>query len=710
MKFFEQAFALTSQPDPLKDRRLFSIVLAVSVYLFSMGVRLFDYPLWLQDALRIGDEFIMGTHDAYFWLAGAKSVGSATNQLMAILAEVISRMGNVSVGLVGFWAPAVMASLVALACFLWGRLLAGTDAGIFAGLMGSIAPGYFFRTRLGYFATDIVTLAFPLLLSYGMAAWLKPRIRPLPFWPKDETAPEDDQPLWIPLALGLVAAFFQLWHHDIQNYNAIVFCLATALVLLLGRPGSKPYLLFGLLLFSLCAFAGWYGRGAAILLFAVRNVHPKIKDFYYKHSLINFILLAAIALAGDVFLGPLRSVWHKAHVYSKPLADPAHQDMLTFPGITQSVVEAQNIPFHEIFQALAPYDWVAFLGLLGMLAVVLVQPTAIFILPLAAMSVLASKFGSRVTMFGGPAVALGMGVLISWGLGKFLPKHPSKPYAALITQALAALLLCSSWLMLYTQVGPTPVLTKNHAQALTQLAEISPPNSQVWTWWDWGYATDYYARRKSFADGGKHSGPRVFPVGLALSTPSPLHSSQMIKFITSVSNQGSDGSETYQSRPASEVNSFFGSLGVNKREFPRLPNQYMVVTWENLRLIYWISFYGTWDFVTKNGSHFQCLEINKTINIDNAQGRVMLPGEAPISVSSIEVIGPQGVQRKNYPNNVGPHLVFNQMRGEGYLLDDNAYNSMMVQLLLCEVNDPRFTEYFHLVWEGYPEVRIYQVK
>jgi dolichyl-diphosphooligosaccharide--protein glycosyltransferase len=711
MTMFERAAPFMQPEDPLKINKGVTFALGAFVYLFSGAIRCLDYPRWLDDMLRIGDEFIMGTHDAYFWLAGAKSVGSATNQIMAILTEAIARMGNVPVGQVGFWGPAVMASLVALACFLWGRLLAGTGAGVFAGIMGSLAPGYFFRTRLGYFATDIVTLTFPLLLSYGVAAWLMGRLNPLPFWPKSDQQEEvDAQPLWIPLALGLMAAFFQLWHHDIQNFNAIVFCLATLLALFLGKANARPYLLFGLLLFALCAFAGWYGRFAAILLFAVRDTHPKVKEFYYKHTLVNLALLVAIALAGDVFLGPVRSVWHKANIYLKPLADMAHQDVLTFPGITQSVVEAQNIPLHEILQALAPYDWLVFVGFLGMLAVTLVHPTAIFLLPLAGMSVLASKFGSRVTMFGGPAVALGSGILLQWALQRFLPEQRRKQYLVIVLQAALSLILIIPWLNLYSQVGPTPVLSKFHAMALTQLAQISPPNSQIWTWWDWGYATDYYARRKSFSDGGKHSGTRVFPVGLALSTPSPLHSTQVIKFITSVSTQGSDGSEVYQNKPAAEVNAFFDSLATVKREFPKLPNQYLVVTWENLRLMYWISFYGTWDFVTKNGMHFQCLEINKTINIDHNQGRVTLAGEAPITISSVDIITSQGVQRRKFSNNIGPHLIFNQLRGEGYLMDDNGYNSMMVQLLISDLNDPRFTDYFSLAWEGFPEVRIYQVK
>ena len=53
-------------------------MLAVGVVVFavSFGFRCLDYPAWNHDQFKVGNEFIMGTHDAYYWLAGAVGVGA----------------------------------------------------------------------------------------------------------------------------------------------------------------------------------------------------------------------------------------------------------------------------------------------------------------------------------------------------------------------------------------------------------------------------------------------------------------------------------------------------------------------------------------------------------------------------------------------------------------------------------------------------------
>jgi hypothetical protein len=42
-------------------------------------------------------------------------------------------------------------------------------------------------------------------------------------------------------------------------------------------------------------------------------------------------------------------------------------------------------------------------------------------------------------------------------------------------------------------------------------------------------------------------------------------------------------------------------------------------------------------------------------------------------------------------------------------MDDLAYNSMAVQLLIGDPGRPELTRYFKLVHEGFPLVRIYEV-
>ena len=256
-------------------------------------------------------------------------------------------------------------------------------------------------------------------------------------------------------------------------------------------------------------------------------------------------------------------------------------------------------------------------------------------------------------------------------------------------------------------MGPTPVLSKSHVKSLEALHNISPSNSQVWTWWDWGYATDYYAKRKSFADGGKHGGSRVFPLGLALSTSNPMQSAQMMKYCAAL---GGDPGTAWQLSTPREVQNLVQAMGSEKLDLPPTPNQYLVVTWENFRILYWISFYGTWNFVTKSSSPFNTAPLpgGKFDLSDKGVITLSATGEK-VPVQSVVVLTSKGVNRQTYPGNTGPHLIYSENRNEGLILDDRAMNSMMVQLLIRDHKDPRIAEHFSLVWDSYPEVRIYRV-
>ena len=84
-----------------------------------------------------------------------------------------------------------------------------------------------------------------------------------------------------------------------------------------------------------------------------------------------------------------------------------------------------------------------------------------------------------MSMFGGPGVALGVGALTVWSLRWLLPDAPFRKWILTLVPAALALALLFPWLRVYVTVPATPVLSKPHALALTRLAELSPPNSQV---------------------------------------------------------------------------------------------------------------------------------------------------------------------------------------------------------------------------------------
>jgi hypothetical protein len=83
---------------------------------------------------------------------------------------------------------------------------------------------------------------------------------------------------------------------------------------------------------------------------------------------------------------------------------------------------------------------------------------------------------------------------------------------------------------------------------------------------------------------------------------------------------------------------------------------------------------------------------------------------APIAVKSVDGLSAQGARRALFPvNPAAPHLIINDVAKHVILMDDAAYNSMAVQLLIGDPARAELASYFKLVHEGFPLVRIYEV-
>ena len=379
---------------------------------------------------------------------------------------------------------------------------------------------------------------------------------------------------------------------------------------------------------------------------------------------------------------------------------------IAYPSITQSVIEAQNLPLGQVLGKIFPWAAITAVGLLGFLVVLIARPSALFLLPFGVFALAAVKMGARTTMFGGPVFALGLVLPLAWAANRYLPDRPWRVFATWGLQAgLLALLLIPYFP--YSNLPLTPVLSKEHCLALKALEPITPQNSRIWTWWDWGYATQYYARRMSFADGARHDGGYVFPLGAALTMPNPRQSSQLIEYSATVDYQPW---KVWDTKDASEVVDFLRSLGLKNYNFQPSDKQYLVVAKENLQLISWISFYGSWNLVNKDGSHAFAKKITTGFDVNVDKGIITIKGtNRHIEMKSIDYFSEERGLRKVYNNNSNFHAVLNKISGDYFIFDDLAYNSMMVQLLISPPDDKQFTPFFKLVFDGFPFVRVYEV-
>lgn len=706
--------AVGLRPSPRTDWA-WLLLLTVLTYAFACAVRLADAPAWRHPSLIVGGEYIAATHDAYAWLAGALGVGDFTGYAFTGLTRFLLRITGAEPGNLAFWGPAFLGALAAPVTLFWGWFLGGRTAGLTAGLLGAILPGFFVRTRLGYWDTDLFTLFGSLLAALFLACLVGLRTGRFGN-PAERSRPVS--PLWA-LAAGVVARLAALPHSDIFRLDILSFALAVPLLLLLARGRERREGLRDLTVFGLAAFAGWrqgdpswqYAVGlgaAAFLAFAERLPSPAARRLAENAWTWGASLL--LLGLGIHILDPAWTLLEKAGVYLQPVAENARTAAggPLWPGITQSIREARVVPLDDLLTRLSGSLWASCLGLLGFAVVLTLRPEAVLLLPMLGLGLSSIWLGNRFGMFAGPAVMLGLGVSLDFLLRRVLRGRRLEAFLALVGQGLLAAVLALPLGDMYRGLPATPVLDRVHAETLQDLGLMAPPDARIWTWWDFGYATQYFARRMTPTDGGRHAGRDIFPLALALTTPDARQAAAMIRFAAS---HGFDPASEWDRLPAAEVQAGIQGLDRIAPGPWAGPRQYLVVTWENLELAGWITFYGCWDVTRGQGQGMRAKRLAENFRLDRDNG-TLNPENAsfPIALGGLDVLSADGSERKDYGREKAPRLLINPDRRDAFLVDAALARSMLVRLLLDDPATPDLAASFHLVLDAFPHVRVYEVR
>jgi hypothetical protein len=734
-RYTELGKFLDDRPDFRADWKQLAL-LALAGFSLTLAVRLLEAANWDTPTLMAGSERILATHDSYCWLAGAKGVNEYAGFGMSGLARLLAAATGAPLWSVGFWTPPFLASLTAVVTALWGWLLAGRHAAILPGLTGALAPAFYYRSRVGYFDSDVFTLLMPLLLGLLLALVIAPCCTRA--WSR--SAAEDQEPApvpawlpWLALCFGLVARVAHFAHDDIHPLGVGLYWLALGLALVTALPGRRAKALSLLVVYGLAAYAGPRRFGVEVFELGLldtaglaltacvawlcwkRPAHPAWLARFMDHPWLWLAILAAMTLACGLLL-PFGPFWAKVLNYFKPVADAGLARLASgeaapsYPGITQSIREAKNVAdFGLLFAGTSFTVLGGAAGFLGILALLLLRPACVLLLPITLLGFASLKLGARFAMFGGPVFALGLGIGLYW-LCKALARRLGRGERTLpwVQAGLGLVIVLIFYGPRYAETRPTPVLGPAHALALLDLRQTAPKDATVWTWWDYGYATQYYAERPTPSDGGRHAGRDIYATALALTTDSYRQAAQVIRLAAA---EGGDPAKRWDTMPAGAVKQELEGLRERDLALPGARPQLFTVCWENLPLLYWISFYGTWDVVAGTGRHAGVMQIAEAMDVDKVRGELSIRSKkTPLPLASAEVFGPKGrtrVQMAEHPG--GPHLVVNELSRQALLLDDEAYNSMAVQLLLGDPGRPELVKYFKLLHEGFPLVRIYEV-
>lgn len=721
----------------------------------AFGLRMMEWPCWQNPEYRLGSEWLLATHDAYHWVAAAEGFGLGVGHPMAEMLRLMAQALHTYPAAVAFWFPAVLASLVAVIVFTWVWALGSMEAGVAAGLITSLAPGFLARTLLGYYDTDLVTLFFPLLMTLAPACWamrymLLPRmiLRRLALgsglkaaqrlWGErgaDEAHLERlGNPLrwqWVLLlgASGVISWWTQEWHSVFPyliRYNVVLLAL---MALVMAPRGRRGILLLGGLAYALPTLGGPAGFGFSLILLLAGSKAGR----GLRHLLCRPLVLALFWLGAAVLLVQgeiLATLINHANAYLKHSGDVRSTGegmSLVYPSVAQSIIEVQDLSFAALFPYFHPWMEAAIVGLAGFVLVLFRRPGALFLLPLAALGLLSTKLGGRMVMFGAPVVAVGLTLPLYWLLQRLLRADLRGAVAGAATSCILLTLLVAPFADMIQAISQGPIINRRHAEALTRARTMTPEDAKLWLWWDWGYAAHHFARRSTIADGAQHAGPSLYLPAAVFATDNARFARQLIRYTAKMGNEPGNVFEGLDGRAAQAL--------MDKLRSPETPlveakgRLFVVVSFEMLRLGFWISNFGNWNFVTRQGEGGALSIVPQALAYRLDTGEVRLEGStSTIYPSSISVFEETGVTRRNYvqewfdahpkatpeeqkeflSGRRNVNFLFNRVTDEKLAVDQGLYNSLMVQLLVGDPQDPRFSPYFKLVYDNV-FARIYEV-
>ena len=720
-------------------------------FALAFALRMAEWPSWQNPEFRLGQEWLLATHDAYHWVAGAEGVGRAVDHPMATMLSGMASLLHTTPAAVAFWFPAVLSSCVAMIVFAWVWALGSMEAGIAAGLLTSLSPGFMARTLLGFYDTDLVTLFFPLLMTLAPACWaMRHIIVPHAITQRlnqrlvqrlaahlgqhpgfaDDAPGNPLRPLWVVLLglSGLVSWWTQGWHSVFPyliRYNVLLLFL---MGLCLPRPQRRSLLLLGGLSHALPALLGPAGLLFSVLLLVGNgHRHRGLLRVCTRPAVLVLLWLVAgaLVLGGDI----AQTLLNQVNAYLKHSGDVKSAGggvSLTYPSVAQSIVEVQDLTLANVFAYFHPWREAAMAGLAGFCLVLVRRPGAFFLLPLAALALLSTKLGGRMVMFGAPVVAIGLTLPLFWLLRRLLPEA-RRHWSGLLCGVLILGVLVAPFLHLIPAMSQGPMINRRHADALTRAATVTPPDAMLWLWWDWGYAAHHFARRTTIADGALHGGPSLYLPAAVLATDNPRFARQLMRH---TARCGNDTGKVFEGLDNTAAQALMDQL--RSADTPLVESQgklYLVVSFEMLRLGFWISNFGNWNFVTGRGEGGALSIVPQALAYKLDTGEVRLAdGTSSVEAASITVFDETGLTRRDYVSewfaahplatseeqdaflqrrrNV--HFLLNRVTDEKLAVDERIYNSLMVQLLLCDTQDERFAPYFRLVYDNV-FARIYEV-
>jgi len=365
--------------------------------------------------------------------------------------------------------------------------------------------------------------------------------------------------------------------------------------------------------------------------------------------------------------------------------------------------------------------YLAVIGLAGSVGLFVIHfKRMLFLLPMLALGCMAFVTSNRFSMFLSPFVGIGLGFIIYMAV-KYAFKYALKRENNFVIHISSAAIMFIFFIFTtnFTAFSyiPRPSISAPITKSFVELKEKTPDNSAIFSWWDYGYALmdigDFY----TYHDGGLHGGSRTYFVGKAYTMDNQTKFYNMINYFDDNGFKSIKQMRDDNKSPESMLNSVLDYNG----ELENNDNVYLLYTNDMIGKYGAISFFGNWNFQTKNSSNdgyqnLRCTSFrnnvlscgNYTVNIPEG---VLVAGNRKIPLRKVVFVNDGYISKaQDYPYSEGVYVQILTKQNRilnVQLLKESVYKSNFNQQYMLGNYDKR---YFKEVYNNFPAARAFKVK
>ncbi len=651
----------------------------------------------LSKALNMDRYIAILTPDAALYGYYASSIlrGLAHESDVHLIEYVIAFLVRVSpwdLDAILYFGPAFFGALIAIPTMgILRQLNVGVLVSALAGMVSGVGYGYYSRSYLGYFDTDVLNTFFPLMVLWGMLCVIEKKKLSHAYWP------------------FLATLLYIGWYHSSLPLLYAMHGWFFLYVVVFHRKEVVLYQSVVIMALALAGVAWWMSVGVAVafgLLF-----------WKLPWRVHHFFGLFGVAFLGILFRLDLSQIAFHLERYAFK-ADVFQEELFWFVSPMQHVSEAKETSLEYIIGLLSGNWAIGVLSLVGYTLLVYRHKMMLLGLPLLALGFLSVKAGVRFHIYGVPLLVIGF----AYGVW-FLCLHVKGHLALKI--ALVFLLFAMPFYENYKSLNywngrvARSVFNPEQVRALQKLNEATQPNDFAVSWWDYGWPLWYYADMRTLIDNGRHFADNYTVASILLSSSQRFsHHATHYFYELYAANSGKDA---IVQALKSDVNAtqLFRAIEDEHIGLPKVHEKYLVLPLGLLRLGYTLFTFANIDPQTarRGPSHFfkryqkmgedqAFMYFDKGMKIDKKDFKVVFEKSSrPLKrFDRVEYRDDKRLVHEKVLGDEGLSLI--HVNQDYFLVDEFFYQSALFQMLAYHRYDTTYFEPFYLG----KTIAIYKVK